>query len=200
MAEPQLIVFISPDVNYALCVFFSGIHRILQMFVRKYVRSTQGCAVLAGFEKRDDESKRQGGPSLHNRSTPMQRLPILSPPQSYGTWGHKDTQNYWEWSLKEWLYFKQQRFVSSAARILHISQSYQGMAINITTGARDDRLGPGASQIGSQFPPQTKTNIFSTTFLKVASVKTADRTLHLLSYESFCDECLICGWREGTNE
>lgn len=157
MAEPQLIVFISPDVNYALCGFFCGIHCILQAFVRKYVRGTQGCAVLAVFEKRDDESKRQGGPSIHSRSTLTHRLPILSPPQTYRTRRRIEPWNYWEWSLKEWLYFKQQRFVSSAARILwpvpgagnhyafHISQSYQGVAVNITTGARGDRLGPGAS-------------------------------------------------------
>lgn len=167
MAEPQLIVFISPDVNYALCLFFCGVHRILQVFVRKYVHRTQGCAVLAVFEKRDDESKRQGGPSLHNRSTPTHRLPILSPPHSYGTRGYIELRNYWEWTLKEWLYVKQQRFASSAARILssvpgvgnhygvHINQSYQGMAVNITTGAWGDRLRPGASQIGS-FPHRRK--------------------------------------------
>lgn len=39
MAEPQLIVFISPDVNYALCLFFCGVHRILQAFV--HVRRTR---------------------------------------------------------------------------------------------------------------------------------------------------------------
>lgn len=150
MAEPQLIVFISPDVNYALCVFFCGVHRILQVFVRKYVHRTQGCAVLTGFEKQDDESKRQGRPSLYNRSTLMHRLPILAA--------------------------RIRRSVPGAGNHygFHISQSYQGMAVNITTGARGDRLGPGASQIGSQLPLQTKTSIFPTTFLKEASVKTSD--------------------------
>lgn len=44
--------------------------------------------------------------------------------------------------------------------------SYQGMAINITTGARGDRLGPGASQIGSQFPPLDENKHFPHYFSK----------------------------------
>lgn len=176
MAEPQLIVFISPDVNYALCLFFCGAHRILQVFVRKYIRRTRASRLRRSrcfWEARwwKQEARRTFPPS-HNRSMPMHRLPILSPPQSYGSRGRIEPQNYWEWSLKEWLYFKQQRFASSAARILrpvpgagnhyglHISQSYQGMAVNITSGARGDRLGPEASQIGSQFPPADENKHF----------------------------------------
>lgn len=186
------------------CVYFSA------AFIASFkclwgnnVRRTQGCAVLAVFEKRDDESKRQGGPSLHNRSTPTHRLPILSPPRSYGTRRHIEPRNYWEWSLKELLYFKQQSFVSSAARILrpvpgagnhygfHII-SYQGMAVNIKTGARGDHLGPGASQTGSQLPPQTKH--FPHHFSKRGIRKKRRQDTSTAQLWIF-DGCLIHSWR-----